>query len=435
MSVCSPHTLKKGVSEDVIFAQVVTVKDLYEKLWMVVDGFKAFMGDEESDDEDGGRAATSSKSSSKSGGAAPTQEAIALARLIDAGEGAEEHMLEEQLRHVQPVQIAARTHMPGKCIECEDRQAILDCVECEDEFCGVCFSALHRKGRRAHHKTASKPGFPPFKRMAVGGEEVAMQEGEECELEMPLDLLADDDAADEADFTFRARFIPVRLAMKERTFLRLLEAQLSVSTYTDAIDRPDLKANNRVHQQILKVCAFLSGIAVSIDYEKGGEIVQSRKWREHEPFFRNVLEVGRRHKILNPDRMRTEYGRLMYMMMDAKKNDVQQLLGFDVAKPIVTVYERLKEAGADALLRDPRVEIATRAIDQMDQMTEEARKKSRQEIRREVKDKEAAVKALARQYRNSKIDEEEIKGVLSLLLFDLFFVLFVFSNGLAFVWQ
>ncbi len=34
----------------------------------------------------------------------------------------------------------------------------------------------------------------------------------------------------------------------------------------------------------------------------------------------------------------TEYGRLMYMMMDALKNDVQQLLGFNVAKPIVTVY-------------------------------------------------------------------------------------------------
>lgn len=95
---------------------------------------------------------------------------------------------------------------------------------------------------------------------------------------------------------------------------------------------------------------------MSIDFAVGQEVVEKRRWKEHEKFFCTVLELGRRHKVLNPDRMRksgpfrplqavsdvrptsgTEYGRLMYMMMDALKNDVQQLLGFNVAKPIVTV--------------------------------------------------------------------------------------------------
>ena len=44
--------------------------------------------------------------------------------------------------------IAERTHTPGKCIECEDRAAVVDCVDCRDEFCSVCFLALHRKGNR-----------------------------------------------------------------------------------------------------------------------------------------------------------------------------------------------------------------------------------------------------------------------------------------------
>lgn len=228
---------------------------------------------------------------------------------------------------------------------------------------------------------------------------------------MPLDLLAED-VPNERDFVTRAQFIPLRLQQGERRRLRLLEAQLAVSTYTDAIDRPSLPPNKRVHAQILKVCAFLSGLAVSVDYEVGREAVSSRKWKEYEGFFRSCLELGRRHKILNPDRMRTEYGRLMYMMMDAKKNDVQQLLGFDVQAPIVTVYSYLKANGAHALLSDPRMEIATRAIDQMDQLAEEARKKSRQEVRREVKEKEAAVKALARQYRNAQLSEDDIKWAL-----------------------
>lgn len=81
--------------------------------------------------------------------------------------------------------------------------------------------------------------------------------------------------------------------------------------------------------------------------------MKSRQWKSEERLFRTVMELGRRYKVgqccffflsfssfvlkvLNPDRMRTEYGRLMYLMMDAARNDVEQLLGFKVRAPMVT---------------------------------------------------------------------------------------------------
>lgn len=396
-------------SSDSLFHTVVTVKDLYEKLLLAEKGFDKFIGAELSDeDEPSGR----NDNNAKQDAPVPSKTvAEALAKLIDAGEDAGEDVLEQQLSLVKPVQVTERTHSAGKCIECEDRKALLDCVECGDEFCAVCFAALHRKGNRQGHTTVPKPGEPPLsviqERAAAASK--ARSEAEEVSSIIPPPMLSSGNGTDpDLDFTFRAQFIPVRLEHKERRFLRLLQAQLSVSTYTDAIDKPNLQSSKRVHAQILKICAFLSGLAVSVRYDVGQQAVSTRKWKEHEKFFQNVMELGRRHKVLNPDRMRTEYGRLMYLMMDATRNEVQQLLGFNVNSPMVTVYSYLKERGAEAMLADPMMEIATRAIDQMS----DDGKKSRHDIRSEVKQKEHAVKTLARKYRNGKIDEEELKWCL-----------------------
>jgi hypothetical protein len=121
------------VERDALFNEVVTVEELYEKLMLSVKAFPGFIGaslsssDEEEDNVD----------------------ANTLAKLIDLQDDAGEDLLIEQLGLVKPVQITEREHVPGKCIECEDRPAVLDCVECGDEFCAVCYLALHRRGNRA----------------------------------------------------------------------------------------------------------------------------------------------------------------------------------------------------------------------------------------------------------------------------------------------
>lgn len=39
-----------------------------------------------------------------------------------------------------------------RCIECDERDAVLFCDDCKDFFCQMCFDKLHKKGRRSNHR-------------------------------------------------------------------------------------------------------------------------------------------------------------------------------------------------------------------------------------------------------------------------------------------
>lgn len=53
---------------------------------------------------------------------------------------------------------AADTHTSGMCVECEDQPAGLQCLQCGDDYCEVCFLDQHRRGKRAQHTYAPLPG-------------------------------------------------------------------------------------------------------------------------------------------------------------------------------------------------------------------------------------------------------------------------------------
>ena len=148
----------------------------------------------------------------------------------------------------------------------------------------------------------------------------------------------------------------------------------------------------------------MSGLAVAADYEVGQKMIKDRSFEQNSDYFSSVFEIGRRHKILNPECMRTDYGKLVHMLMDSQNPDIQRLLEFKLVKKVRTVYDFLKEHDALSLLKHPDVITATTAI--VD------RGRTRQEVQQAIKVKEAAVKRLIRKFSNDDFGEEEIEWCL-----------------------
>ncbi|KAF8761307.1 B-box zinc finger [Rhizoctonia solani] len=123
-------------------------------------------------------------------------------------------------------------------------------------------------------------------------------------------------------------------------------------------------------------------------------LFEGRDFAANEAWFARVFEIGRRHKIMNPDKMRETYGKLIYLLMDARSPDVSDLLGFSPISPLVTVYSTLEAHDALAVLEDPRLEIATREIIS----PPGASGRVRAEVQRNIKEKERAVEALVNEY-------------------------------------
>ncbi|KAI0265915.1 hypothetical protein BC834DRAFT_824286 [Gloeopeniophorella convolvens] len=314
----------------------------------------------------------------------------------------------------------------GYCVECEDQPAEVRCENCADDYCEVCFAAQHRKGSRKSH--TAKP---------LGGEKVQpgpSQNGTVHDKQSGQDVEMEDDEADSDDeaippptpipdialssqptlgtdpgewFVERSKYIPLRLTLSERKFLRLLDAAMQVSEYTDKIDNLGfgLSKAKRIVHQIRELCAILSGLVLAADYKQGQELFTDRDFASNSEFYQKVFELGRRHKIMNPDKMRTTYGKLIYLLQDSQSPEVRDMLGFTCVAPIKSVHGILDEHGSLDLLRDPLITVATQEIN--------ADKRSRREIQRDIKAKERAIETLSAKYsREPELSQEIVRQAL-----------------------
>jgi hypothetical protein len=91
-------------------------------------------------------------------------------------------------------------------------------------------------------------------------------------------------------FVERSKFIPLRLTIPERKYLRLLDAALTVSEYTDKIDTLGFSTTKakRIVYQIRELCAIMSGLVLSADYKKGQELFTDRDFEENADFYQRV---------------------------------------------------------------------------------------------------------------------------------------------------
>ena len=199
----------------------------------------------------------------------------------------------------------------------------------------------------------------------------------------------------------RAKYIPMRLTHEERRLLRLLEGALSVSEYTDKVDVLTWRSKTgRIQAQIKDVCAILCGLTVAQNFKRGQQLIVNRDFDDLAEFFQGCFEVGRRYKVMNPEKMRDTYGKLLYLLQDSQDDEIAELLGFRCVSPLRTVHSVLEAGGALKLLSDPLLGVATAEID--------ARGLSRFEVQKQIKAKEKARDLLARKYKTPSLPEEDL---------------------------
>ncbi|VVT49613.1 uncharacterized protein SAPINGB_P002356 [Magnusiomyces paraingens] len=324
----------------------------------------------------------------------------------------------------------------GLCIECGDQPAQEECTQCQESFCDVCFGYLHRTGKRRTHTTRrlgveikEKPEEKP----------VEEKEEEEDDDENDDDEENDDNDEENEDeklakahrenqnaptggpskdsvervlerIRHHAAYVPMRLTLEERKLLRLLEAALNVSEYTDRVDVLSYtSAAKRIVVQLREMCAILAGLVVATDMATGREMFETQDFAASAEWFQAVFEVGRRYKIMNPEKMRDSFGKLMYMIMDSRLPEVRAALEFDFYKPIQTVYGFLKAKSGDEdgegvlrIFNDPLLVQATMEIIPDN--------KSRAIVQRDIKRKESAIKLLSKKYASNSLFRKSGKG-------------------------
>ncbi|KNC50148.1 uncharacterized protein AMSG_06283 [Thecamonas trahens ATCC 50062] len=320
-------------------------------------------------------------------------------------------------------------------IDLFDQPWELFCEQCAEEFCGVCFAAIHASGSRKEHITHD------MERLTRGGHvsgvvlpmslEVASQsEAQEDDDERrsrsptPMAIASPQDGEmpsaptpelrmlpvlDGRKLKHRAAFIPLRLTRDEREVLALMEAALEISEYTDKVDVLTYRSKIPIMtQQLDEFLDTVAGLVVTTDLNKGKKLVKGDHGK-NAGLYATMFEVVRRQKVLNPDKLRTSYGKLMYMLMDSEAIREDMGIHEPLVAPIQTVYSMLSDRGprALALLDDPYLPTATAEVSLLG--------RSRAELDDDLNAKRAARSYLIREYSGSSDDEltaDEVERVI-----------------------
>lgn len=192
------------------------------------------------------------------------------------------------------------------------------------------------------------------------------------------------------NFQDRMKYTPVRLDESERCLLRILQDALETSEYTSNVDCVHQGYGARseaMRTELAAVYSLLLGMSAAHDVKAVKRMATatnaaattantqsffsfsrnssansqsaSAGFAPHAAFFQTVFEIGRRHKIRNPEKLRGIYGKLMFVLMDAQSPPMRDAFGFSPLAPIKTARSVLAPYSAEALLRDPDLPLAS----------------------------------------------------------------------------
>src|SRR5690349_19160019 len=106
----------------------------------------------------------------------------------------------------------------------------------------------------------------------------------------------------------------------------------------------------------------LTGLVVSGNYRAGKKLIDGKNFSDNGEFFAKVFEVARRFKVMNPDKMRSNYGKLMHLLQDAQSREMQSEFKFSCVTPLSTVHRYLVENNLTALLDEELLTSATKVV-------------------------------------------------------------------------
>ena len=292
------------------------------------------------------------------------------------------------------------------CVECQDQRAMYNCQNCGEIYCEVCYESQHRKGKRMNHVKIKLEC-----ETSVDMPEIVSALGEKKEIEPDLGkdraaLIADVAKRNQFDldsFLERAKWTPLRLSLENRKSMRLINATMDVSEYTDKVDIfSATQKSKRVRVQVKEVAAILIGLKLAENYQEGLQLLKEKEFKELAPWYQHIFEISRRHKIRNPEKMRASYGKMIYLLQDTHIPEVRELFEDTLIKPIKTVYNSLEVADALGLLSEDLLYTATQNIS--------AEGKVRAVIDREIKVKEKSLEYLARKYTSAKLSYDDARN-------------------------
>mmetsp|Transcript_17257 Transcript_17257/g.33586 ORF Transcript_17257/g.33586 Transcript_17257/m.33586 type:complete len:601 (-) Transcript_17257:211-2013(-) len=216
----------------------------------------------------------------------------------------------------------------------------------------------------------------------------------------------------------RSKFIPLRLTLEERKYLRLVTSALEVSEYTDRVDISKWGGRaKRIYAQLKEICAILSGLLVACDYKAGQKLVANDEFSDNEEFFQYMFELGRRYKILNPERMRSAYGKLIYLLQDSQQEEIREMMEFSLVRPLQSVHRFLTEKKMLPMLKDPLLHAATRVIAE--------KGKSRSQIQHELQKKRRAYNRVKDKYiGEGGMSEQDVELVMGSIADNNYFLKF-----------
>ena len=109
-------------------------------------------------------------------------------------------------------------------------------------------------------------------------------------------------------FVNRITHCCMRLTEDERKLLSVLENALEVCEYTDVVDvtfsHTRKSKTARIMESLIDVLSISCGLLMSNNLNKGEALLAGKTLNDNVPLFAEIFEIGRRYKIMNPNKVR-----------------------------------------------------------------------------------------------------------------------------------